>query len=103
MKKKDLVKELLIIKPHLRDNDSMLIAAYWWRELKKRSLDPNKMNGLEFMQMFANNKLTNIKTIERMRRKLQEECPELRGKIYNARKGVIQDQWKTDLGYEVNK
>ena len=103
MKTKDLVKELLIIKPHLRDNDSMLIAAYWWRDLKKRSLDPNKMNGLEFMQMFANNKLTNIKTIERMRRKLQEECPELRGKIYNARKGVIQDKWKTELGYEVNK
>ena len=102
MKTKEVVRELLTIKPHLRDNDSMLIAAYWWRELKRKEIDPNKMNGLEFMQMFANNKLTNIKTIERMRRKLQEECPNLRGKAYRARKGIIQDQWKKDLGYEVN-
>tara|TARA_R100000963_G_C4626167_1_gene92371 strand:- start:237 stop:548 length:312 start_codon:yes stop_codon:yes gene_type:complete len=103
MKTKDEVKQLLIDNPHLRDSDQKLIATYWWNELKRKQIDPNKMNGLEFMQMFANNKLTNIKTIERMRRKLQEECPELRGKIYNARKGVIQDQWKKDLGYEVNK
>ena len=103
MKTKEVVRELLTIKPHLRDNDNMLIAAYWWKELKRKEIDPNKMNGLEFMQMFANNKLTNIKTIERMRRKLQEECPELRGKAYELRKGAIQDQWKKDLGYEVNK
>ena len=101
MKTKEVVKELLTIKPHLRDSDNMLIAAYWWRELKRKEIDPNKMNGLEFMQMFANNKLTNIKTIERMRRKLQEYCPGLRGKIYAARKGKIQDKWKKDLGYEV--
>ena len=55
------------------------------------------------MQLFANSKLTNIKTIERMRRKLQEEYPELRGRVYNNRKGVIQDQWKRELGYEVNQ
>jgi hypothetical protein len=103
MKTKEVVRELLTIKPHLRDNDSMLIAAYWWRELKGKEIDPNKMNGLEFMQMFANNKLTNIKTIERMRRKLQEECPELRGKAYELRKGTIQDKWKQELGYENNK
>ena len=103
MKTKEVVREFLTIKPHLRDNDNLLIAAYWWRELKRKEIDPNKMNGLEFMQMFTNNKLTKIKTIERMRRKLQEECPELRGKIYKIRKGVIQDQWKKDLGYEINK
>jgi len=103
MKTKEVVRELLTIKPYLRDNDNLLIAAYWWKELKVKEIDPNKLNGLEFMQMFANNKLTNIKTIERMRRKLQEECPELRGKAYELRKGAVQDKWKKDLGYEVNK
>ncbi len=103
MKTKDEVKQLLIDKPHLRDSDNKLIATYWFNELKEKQIDPNKINGLEFMQMFANNKLTNIKTIERMRRKLQEEDPELRGKLYKARKETIQDQWKKDLGYEVNK
>ena len=38
-----------------------------------------------------------------MRAKLQEEKPELRGKVYNARKGIIQDKWRKDLGYEVDK
>ena len=103
MKTKDIIEKILIEKPHLRDSDNLLIAAYWWRELRQKNIDPNKINGLEFMQMFAHNKLTNIKTIERMRRKLQEENPDLRGKVYNARKGVIQDKWKKDLGYEINK
>tara|TARA_R110002020_G_scaffold177087_6_gene369844 strand:- start:535 stop:846 length:312 start_codon:yes stop_codon:yes gene_type:complete len=103
MKTKEIVKELLTNKPHLRDNDNKLICTYWYRELKAKNVNPYKLDGVEFMQMFANNKLTNIKTIERMRRKLQEEYPELRGKLYNIRKGVVQDQWKKDLGYEVNK
>jgi len=76
------------------------MAAYWWKELKRKEIDPKKRNGLECMQMFAKNKLTKIKKIERMRRKLQEYCPGLRGKIYAARKGKIQDKWKKDLGYE---
>jgi len=103
MKTKDIVKNLLVQKPHLRDSDSRLIATYWYNELKKKQISPYKITGYEFMQLFANSKLTNIKTIERMRRKLQEENPELRGKIYNDRKGVIQDQWKRELGYEVNQ
>ena len=101
MKTKEVVKQLLIDKPHLRDSDPKLIATYWFMELKRKKIDPTKINGLEFMHLFANGKLTNIKTIERMRRKLQEERPELRGKIYIERKGTIQDQWRKDLGYEV--
>ena len=102
MKTKEVVKQLLIDKPHLRDSDPKLIATYWFNELKKKNIDPSEINGLEFMKMFADSKLTNIKTIERMRRKLQEESPELRGKLYKVRKEAIQDQWKKDLGYEVN-
>ena len=102
MKTKEVVKQLLIDKPHLRDSDPKLIATYWWRELQRKNINPSEMNGLEFMKMFADSKLTNIKTIERMRRKLQEECPELRGKLYKVRKEEIQDQWKRDLGYETS-
>lgn len=102
-KTKDKVKELLINKPHLRDSDPKLIATYWYNELKNKNINPYKLTGYEFMQLFADSKLTNIKTIERMRRKLQEEHKELRGKIYNMRKGAIQDDWKRELGYEVNK
>ena len=103
MKTKDIVKNLLIQRPHLRDSDPKLIATYWFNELKKKNINPSEINGLEFMKLFADSKLTNIKTIERMRRKLQEESPELRGKLYKIRKETIQDQWKKDLGYEVNQ
>ena len=103
MKTKDIVKNLLIQRPHLRDSDTKLIATYWFNELKKKNINPSEINGLEFMKLFADSKLTNIKTIERMRRKLQEESPELRGKLYKIRKETIQDQWKKDLGYEVNQ
>jgi len=103
MKTKEEVRTLLENTPHLRDSDPKLIATYWLKELKRKNINPNDMTGFEFMKLFADSKLTNIKTIERMRRKLQEECPELRGKIYVDRKGKIQDQWKKDLGYEVHK
>ena len=104
MKTKEVVKQLLIDTPHLRDSDPKLIATYWFNELKAKQIDPNNINGLEFMQMFANGKLTNIKTIERMRRKLQEEQPDRDSfkaldKLYKVRKETIQDQWKKDLGY----
>jgi len=103
MKTKEVVKQLLEKTPHLRDSDPKLICTYWFMELKNKKIDVNEITGFEFMKMFADSRLTNIKTIERMRRKLQEEIPELRGKIYNARKGTIQDEWKKELGYEVNK
>tara|TARA_R110001583_G_scaffold77037_1_gene210144 strand:- start:293 stop:607 length:315 start_codon:yes stop_codon:yes gene_type:complete len=102
MKTKEIVKKLLIEKPHLKDSDNKLIATYWFNELKKKNINPSEINGLDFMKLFAESKLTNIKTIERMRRKLQEEHPELRGKLYKVRKETLQNQWKKDLGYEKN-
>ena len=102
MKTKEIVKKLLIEKSHLKDSDNKLIATFWFNELKNKNINPSKITGLDFMKLFAESKLTNIKTIERMRRKLQEECPELRGKLYKVRKENLQDKWKKDLGYEKN-
>ena len=47
------------------------------------------------MKLFAESKLTNIKTIERMRRKLQEAHPELRGKLYKNKDTSTAQDWKT--------
>ena len=60
------------------------------------------MTASELLSMYANSKLTNAETIRRMRAKLQEDVPSLRGKAYELRKGTIQDQWRKDLGYENN-
>ena len=102
MKTKDEIKRLLNKSPHLRDSDSKLIATYWYNEIKAKNLDLKEMTGFEFVKMFAESKLTNPETIRRMRAKIQEESPELRGRAYAIRKGKVQDQWRKDLGYEVN-
>jgi len=99
MKTKDIVKQLLTKKPHLKDNDNRLCCYIWYNELKAMGFNPP----LEFLKLYAEGKLTLAPSIKRARAKLQEECPEFRGEKYNLRKGKIQNQWRKDLGYETNK
>ena len=100
MKTKETIKKILLDKPHLRDNDNKLIAAYWFRELKNKNVNVEEITALDFLHRYADNKLTNAETIRRMREKLQEEYPEVRGRAYAIRKGVVQDEWRKKLGYE---
>ena len=100
MKTKETIKKILLDKPHLRDNDNKLIAAYWFRELKNKNVNVEEITALDFLHRYADNKLTNAETIRRMRAKLQEEYPEVRGRAYAIRKGVVQDEWRKKLGYE---
>jgi len=103
MKTKETVKELLIKTPHLRDSDNKLIATYWWRELKYKKLNVDDMSAMDILEMYSKSQLTNTETIRRMRAKLQEENPELRGKVYHFRKQQRQKKWRKDLGYENNQ
>ena len=103
MKTKKVIEALLRKTPHLKNSDNKLIATYWWKELKEMGMDADNITAMKLLTMYADSALTNVETIRRMRAKLQEEKPELRGKVYNARKGIIQEQWKKDLGYEVSK
>ena len=58
---------------------------------------------VEFLKLYAKNKFTAAPSIKRARAKLQEEEPKYRGEKYNLRKGILQDKWRKDLGYENNK
>lgn len=93
---KQLIINLLTDKPHLRDNDSALIANIWWREL----MDKGQMGASAFdvLKMFSEGKLSNPESIRRSRQKIQEEQPELRGESYRARHKE-QDNVKEQLGY----
>jgi hypothetical protein len=102
MKTKEVIKKLLTKYPNLKDNDNKLIANYWNLELKDKNKDINVMTASELLSMYAQSQLTNAETIRRMRAKLQEEVPSLRGRAYELRKGTIQDKWRKDLGYENN-
>jgi hypothetical protein len=103
MKTKETIRKLLIKTPYLRDSDNKLIATIWFKEIEAKELDPNTISAYDFLKLYAASAVSNAETIRRMRAKLQEECPELRGEVYNLRKGIIQDKWRNDLGYENNK
>jgi hypothetical protein len=89
MKTKDEIKKLLTNDERLRDSDSKLIARFW-------------TNAYEFLCLFAQSKLHNVEGLTRMRRKVQEENENLRGKLYNFRKHNLQNKMKAKLGYNIH-
>jgi len=95
MKTKDKVIYWLDKYPKLRDDDNRLCANIWSEELNNLEITAK-----DFLRLYASNKLTSAPSIKRARAKLQEECPEYRGEKYNIRKGILQDKWRKDLGYE---
>jgi hypothetical protein len=78
---KDRVEKLLREKPHLRDCDEALMANIWYHEATSR--DINTMYG--FLDAYSKGLLTNGESVRRIRQKLQEVHPELRGDKYNLR------------------
>ena len=97
MKTKDKVKYWLNKYPSLKDDDNRLSANIWSEEL-----GGSDITAQDFLALYAANKLTSAPSIKRARAKLQEEEPKYRGKKYNLRKGILQDKWRKDLGYEKN-
>ena len=102
MKTKDKVKYWLEKYEHLRDDDNKLCANIWLEEIRK-FLSIKKSSVRDFLRLYSAGQLTPAPSIKSARAKLQEEEPQFRGKKYYLRKGTYQDEWRTKLGYEVNK
>lgn len=81
---KNDVRELLIKYPQYKDNDSKLISAFYFLKYGGRKIFENK-TAMQFLTDFANKKFPFPDTITRVRRKLQESEPELRGENYKKR------------------
>ncbi|MFI0477803.1 MAG: hypothetical protein ACH349_01580 [Candidatus Rhabdochlamydia sp.] len=75
------VFSLLTDCPEARDDDRLLLAEIWIRE--KKSTD---LNG--FFQELLDGSLSHPESIRRMRQKLQEKHPSLRGDKYDTRHGM---------------
>ena len=100
MKTKDKVKLFLEMYPSLRDDDNRLCSNIWATEIGTvGSLDKGSKI-YDFLIAYAEGKLTSAPSVKRARAKLQEEEPKYRGEKYNLRKGILQDKWRKDLGYE---
>jgi hypothetical protein len=77
------VKYLLQQYPLTRDNDSLLISYIYYYEIGEPAL--TQMNALEFLKLFSKGDLPSTESIRRMRAKIQEEYPALRGLKYKER------------------
>jgi hypothetical protein len=80
---KSKVEYLLRKTPHLRDSDNKLVATFWWHEMGKEKTQ--LMTGYDFLDTMSRGKLTSSISIVRVRRKLQEQYPELQGESYIVR------------------
>ena len=78
---KPSVKNLLTKYSSLRDSDRLLVAEFWKQELKS-------LKSTDLMMMLKSGKLTSYDSITRVRRKVQEENKNLRGKLYKERKAI---------------
>jgi len=84
---KQRIEAILISLPHCRDDDQRLMANVWAQEIIARigQTGYNNMKGDELLGEFAKHKLSNPESIRRMRQKIQELHPVLRGDNYKER------------------
>ena len=90
---KPIVYKLLTEHAHLRDDDLKLIANIWYNEM-----DGKQVSAFDFLSQFSRGEYSNPESIRRVRQKLQEENPDLRGENYQARQSE-QKKVKSELGY----
>ena len=72
------VVSILLDQPACRDNDRLLLAEIWRREIEET---PFK----NFFEALVEGSVSNPESITRMRRKLQEMHPNLRGEKWDVR------------------
>jgi len=87
---KEKVKELLTTRPELRDDDNRLVANIYL--IEAGGLEAlQRQSAQQFLSDLIKGKYSNFESIRRVRQKLQEENPQLRGTKYNKRKKTGED------------
>ena len=102
------VKRVLTENIHTRNSDVYLVYEIWSQEIMdnpKLVDDQNQINQIHMIDMFKMWKdklISHPSAIMRARRKVQEEHPHTRGKVWEERHNQ-QKQIKQDLGYNVRQ
>lgn len=85
----DEVEKFLTTHPTLRDNDEKLMANIWYNYIGTTHPNANhestKITANQLLKKLADGELPSYESISRCRRKLQEECPNLRGEKWYER------------------
>lgn len=80
-----IVENLLDSRDYLRDDDERLVANTLYQFIKDSGKSPDQMSAAEFLKEYSLGNLPTADYITRVRRKLQEENPNLRGSRYKER------------------
>lgn len=82
--KKQVVANILQRYNSTKDSDGALIATFYLNEIGGKDI-LKSMSAYDFLKILSEDKLTPASTIIRVRRKLQEDYIDLRGKKYQER------------------
>jgi hypothetical protein len=83
--KQIVVKDLLSNFPHLRDDSLALLATVWKLEIQRDKLNLNQTTAFDLLTLIAKGGVSNPESIRRVRAKIQEEVPTLRGEKWLKR------------------
>lgn len=81
---KTKVEYILSSNPRTRDSDSLLIATFYFHEAGGEGVLKNQ-TAFDFLKVLSKGNFTPAASIIRVRRKLQEQIPALRGNNYEDR------------------
>ena len=76
--------EILLKYPEYRDNDFKLIATVWLMEMGGKEM-AQTLTALDMLETFAKGHLSHSESIRRIRQKIQEQRPDLRGSRWQER------------------
>ena len=91
----DTVRDVLTAEAETRDNDNLLALKVWAKQQPK--LRDKDLSFWDFAKDFKNGSFASTESIRRVRQKLQEIHPHLRGEKYLARhkeQGSVKSQLK---------
>jgi len=91
--KKQVVASILQRYNSTKDSDGALIATFYLNEIGGKDI-LKSMSAYDFLKILSEDKLTPAATIIRVRRKLQEDYIDLRGKKYQDRMNAGEDTRK---------
>jgi len=91
--KKQVVADILLRYNSTKDSDGALIATFYLNEVGGKDI-LKSMSAYDFLKILSEDKLTPASTIIRVRRKLQEDYIDLRGKKYQERMNAGEDTRK---------
>lgn len=86
---KDRVRDMLMRYPQYRDNDYKLMAHVWMIEMGGQE-DCRNRTAMDFLQTYSKGTLSHAESIRRMRQKIQEQNPDLRGDKWQERSDMQQ-------------